>query len=291
MALNNRPLIEADEVLASLDHQDRVYLDATFTLPAQNRNPLSEYQQNHLPGARFFDVDVIAAPDSELPHMLPSAEAFAEAVSLLGISNQTQIIVYDGNQFMASARVWWMFRTFGHENIRVMNGGMKLWMQLGYPITSEPPNITIERFSARFNRERVKSFAAMQKISMDATSTILDARPLRRFLGQDPEPRPGLRSGHIPHSRSLFFQRLLDPETHRMVDKDRLLDVFHSVNVAPSDSIVTTCGSGVTAAIIALALAELGYPDTPIYDGSWAEWGLPGPHIVATESPDLLPHE
>jgi thiosulfate/3-mercaptopyruvate sulfurtransferase len=282
MAHFSSPLIEPQEVVNRLHDESCVILDATFTLPAQNRNPQAEFVKAHIPGSFFFDIDVVAAVESKLPHMLPSVEDFETAVSALGIGNETQIIVYDSNQFMASARVWWMFRIFGHENIRVMNGGLTHWIAQGYPLNSEITTPKAHAFSARFNPELVKSFSAMEKISSDASATILDARPLGRFLGQDPEPRPGLRSGHIPGSHSLFFQRLLDPQSRRFLSEDALHAVFKEIHVEPGESLVATCGSGVTAAIIALALAELGHPNTPIYDGSWSEWGLPGPHVVAT---------
>ena len=287
MRLDFSPLIEPVDVLNGLDQQPWAILDATFTLPTQNRNPQVEFKKAHLPGAQFFDVDVIAAPDTELPHMLPSETQFEQAISRLGIGNETEVVVYDNNQFMASARVWWMFRTFGHEKVRVMNGGLQRWTDLGYPLTSELSTPISAPFSARFNPHRVRDFAAMQMVSESRTAAILDARPPGRFLGQDPEPRPGLRSGHIPGSRNLFFQRLLDPESRCLLKKTALLEVFKTIKIAPEEPIIATCGSGVTAAIIALALAELGYPDTPIYDGSWAEWGQPGDHQVATEEPNF----
>lgn len=279
------PLIEAEELVLRLEEKEVVILDATFTLPSQNRCPQAEFEKVHLPGAQFFNIDVIAAPDCGLPHMLPASAEFEAAVSNLGIGNKTEVVVYDNNLFMASARVWWMFRTFGHEKVRVLNGGFQRWTSLDYPSSSSVKNPVPKLFSASFNAERVRNFASMQMISADSSSVILDARPLGRFLGQEPEPRPGLRSGHIPGSRSLFFQRLLDSQTGCLLKKSDLIRVFDEVRVSPKDPIVATCGSGVTAAIIALALAELGYPNTPLYDGSWAEWGQPGDHMVASGDP------
>lgn len=289
MAIYSSPLIEPEELQSRGNFDDCVILDATFTLPSQNRDPQSEFLNIHLPGAHFFDIEVVAAADSELPHMLPCAADFEAAVSRLGIGNGTEVVVYDNNQFMASARVWWMFRIFGHMKVRVLNGGLEHWTKLGYRLSSKNQSPIPRPFSAHFNPDGLRDFAAMQKTIADCSSVILDARPLGRFLGLDPEPRPGLRSGHIPGSRNLFFQRLLDPKTKCLLKKAELVRVFDEIKVSPEEPVIATCGSGVSAAIIALALAELGYPGTPIYDGSWAEWGRPGDHSIATGNPDSKP--
>jgi thiosulfate/3-mercaptopyruvate sulfurtransferase len=281
MRNQSHPLISPEELAGRIGEAGLIVLDATFTLPNQGRNARQEFEAGHLPGARFFDIDAIADLDSSLPHMLPSPQFFSVEVSKLGISNDSEVIVYDGNQFMASARALWMFRVFGHERVRVLDGGIHHWRQLGLPVTTELPLIESGRFNAGFKPHLVKDFQDIQTLSEQGTTQIVDARPEGRFLGVDPEPRPGLRSGHIPGSRNLFFKHLLDPGTHRFLAPERLEGIYRDAGALPDQPIVATCGSGVTAAILALGLALIGHRDTPIYDGSWSEWGQPGSHPVA----------
>ena len=281
MRNQSHPLISPEELAGRIGEAGLIVLDATFTLPNQGRNARQEFEASHLPGARFFDIDAIADLDSSLPHMLPSPQFFGEEVSKLGISNDSEVIVYDGNQFMASARALWMFRIFGHERVRVLDGGIHHWRQSGLPVTTELPSIESGKFNAGFQPHLVKDFTDIQTLSEQGTTQIVDARPEGRFLGAEPEPRPGLRSGHIPGSRNLFFKHLLDPETQRFLAPERLESIYRDAGILPDQPIVATCGSGVTAAILALGLALLGHRDTPIYDGSWSEWGQPGSHPVA----------
>jgi len=188
MAPTVNPLIEPEDVFTHLNDKNWVLLDATFALPAQNRNPQSEFRETHLPGARFFDIDTISATNCDLPHMLPSPQAFAESVSTLGIDNDTQVIVYDSNLFMASARVWWMFRTFGHDNVRVLNGGLQRWKTEGRPVTDEMPAIITKTFTAQFNPERVRTFLDMQRISADGSASFWMLAQWADFLATTQNP-------------------------------------------------------------------------------------------------------
>lgn len=276
-------LISASELATQLDFADQVILDATFFLPGQGRSASDEYLAEHIPGSHFFDIDRIADQESDLPHMLPTAEAFAEAVGKLGISNNTQVVIYDNNVFMASARVWWMFKIFGHTRIKVLDGGLHHWKQSGYRVESGAPPIGEGSYKAHFNPALVKTFDEVKAAVETGTSKIVDARPAGRFKGIEAEPRAGLRSGHIPGSANVFFKTLLDEKTHRLRQPDEILAIFTAQSIVPGESLILSCGSGVTAAILSLALATIEYPDSPIYDGSWSEWGRPGHHPVETD--------
>lgn len=275
------PLIGPEEVARRLNDPALVLLDATFTLPSQGRQPALDFEGAHLGNARFFDIDTIADRSSALPHMLPDPEQFALEVGRLGIDNDKDIVIYDDNCYMASARGWWMFRIFGHERVRVMDGGLHRWRQLGLPVTSSPLTPRPATFMPQFRPELVTDFETMRRLSEDGSRCIIDARPEGRFKGLEAEPREGLRSGHIPGSQSLFFKRLLDPDTQCFLDPASLSEMYKATGALSEQSVVATCGSGVTAAILALGLAILGRMDTAIYDGSWSEWGQPGPQPVA----------
>lgn len=267
------PLVGADWLAARLASPDVVVLDATFFLPTQGRDAGGEYLDTHLPGARFFDIDTIADPDTSLPHMLPSEEWFAESVGRLGIDNRTQVVVYDNNSFMASARVWWTFRVFGHDRVKVLDGGLAHWRERGFateagPVTAEP-----REFRAIFRPSLVRRLDEIKALLNDPSTQILDARSPGRFAGSEPEPREGLRSGHIPGSKNLFFKRLVDERTHCLKPAAELEREFQSAGIDLERPVITTCGTGVTASVLALALYRLGNEYAAVYDGSWTEWG------------------
>lgn len=267
------PLLTASWVFEHMNAPDLVILDASFFLPAQRRDARKDYTERHLPGAQFFDIDAIADTTSPLPHMLPSVDDFANAVGQMGIGEHTLVVVYDDNDFMASARVWWTFRFFGHTRVRVLDGGLRHWLYLNYPVQAVIPSVTPQHFTASPRTELVCTLDAMLDLLDQPQCQIIDARPPGRFSGEEPEPRPGLRSGHIPRSRHLFFKELVDPSSHCLKSGPDLEHLFRHSGIDPTRQVTVTCGSGVTAAILALALYRIGNEGVAVYDGSWAEWG------------------
>ncbi|MDD2767267.1 MAG: 3-mercaptopyruvate sulfurtransferase [Methylococcus sp.] len=267
------PLIDALWLAGHLDDPRIAVVDASFFMPAQQRNAKAEFASAHIPDARFFDIDAIADTASPLPHMLPAPDYFAEQAGRLGIANDTYVIVYDSNDFMASARVWWTFRVFGHDRVSVLDGGFRRWQALGLPVSSEAPRYSECGFRAGFRPELVLDIEAMRRLAENRTGQILDARSPGRFAGAEPEPRAGLRSGHIPGSRNLFFKRLIDDASHSFKPAAELETLYREAGIDLGQPVAATCGTGVTASILALALHQLGSPDTAVYDGSWTEWG------------------
>lgn len=271
-------LISADDLhtLMNGPDADRVkILDATFVLPGSALHPAQGYIMQHIRGARYFDIEDIADHDNPLPHMLPSPGEFERHMALLGIGSDDFIVVYDqSGLYMASARAWWMVRTFGHDNVCVLDGGLPAWVAAGYDIASgEEPAPVKKRFTASFRPSLVtdkdKLLASLEK----GDTLILDARPAERFSGHAPEPRPGMRAGHIPGSRNLPFGSLIEPRTRALQDPDTLAALFHAHGADKAARVATTCGSGVTACILALGLFRTGRKDVSVYDGSWSEWG------------------
>lgn len=247
-------------------------VNASWYLPAQNRNGFAEYEAERIPGAVFFDQDRIVDPASDLPHALPSPEQFARSVGGLGVSDTDTIIVYDGPGMFTAPRVWWMFRTFGAANAYVLNGGFDSWKAQGLPVDADAPSSPEKAdFTPSFDAGAVMDLAAMRRTVDDGAFQIADARGPGRFTGEEPEPRPGMRSGHMPGARNVPFSTLSDNGKLKPISE--LRDILESSGLDLDQSVVTTCGSGVTAAVITLALQSLGHHNTRIYDGSWSEWG------------------
>jgi thiosulfate/3-mercaptopyruvate sulfurtransferase len=265
------PLITPAGLAAVLDDPQTVVLDATYYLPNENQDARALFSQAHIPGARFFDVDKIADASAGLPHMLPSPDDFAAAVGALGISNASKIYVYDQRGIFSSARAWWMFRVFGHGAVAVLDGGLPAWREAGYPVSAKTAAFEPKIFNARYHARMVRDVAAMLANLTSKAELVLDARSAGRFDGSVPEPRPGMKSGHIPGAKSLPFSTLL--EDGKMRSPAALREIFSKLGVTPSSNIVTSCGSGVTAAVVTLALVVAGLPEGAIYDGSWSEWG------------------
>lgn len=256
-----------------LSAPDVKVVDATWFLPTIARNAREEYEAAHIPGAVFFDIDDIADEGSLLPHMLPSAAKFASRVRRLGLGDGTRVVVYDDNAYSASARAWWMFRVFGHEDVAVLDGGLAKWRAEGRPLSDEPVIPTERHFTARQNNLLVRELEQLRANLVDRREQVLDARSAGRFAGTDPEPRAGLRAGHIPQSLNLPFTQVISPEDGTILPPAALVERLRAAGLDPQRPVVTTCGSGVTAATLALALHQTGAPQVAVYDGSWSEWG------------------
>ncbi|MEM9715463.1 MAG: 3-mercaptopyruvate sulfurtransferase [Pseudomonadota bacterium] len=274
--------ITAAELSARMDEQSLIILDGSWHLPDQDRDAHQEYLDRHIPGAQFFDIDAVSDKSVDLPHMLPNEEEFAHAASELGIWNDSPIVVYDSLGLFSAARVWWNFRVMGHSDVRILEGGLPAWEAAGLKTSSGPPAENgIGSYTAHIQRQRVADRDAVLNVIENGGAAILDARPEARFNGGETEPRPGLRSGHMPGAKNVFFKRLLTDDG-KLKSKDELREAFIAAGHIPGESAITSCGSGVTAAILTLALAELGEEDIRLYDGSWAEWGADPTLPIAT---------
>jgi thiosulfate/3-mercaptopyruvate sulfurtransferase len=246
-------------------------VDASWYLPAQGRQARSEFDAAHVPGAVFFDQDAVVDPTSSLPHTLPTPELFARAVGALGIAEDDTIIVYDGLGLFSAPRVWWLLRTFGASNVRVLDGGFPAWTAARLAVEAGPAHPMVRTFNAHFDADAVATLSDMRRHVVHQDVQILDARAADRFAATAPEPRAGVRSGHMPGATSLAFTRLM--EDGKLRGPAALRQVFVEAGVDLDQPIVTSCGSGVTAAVINLALASVGKEDARLYDGSWTEWG------------------
>ncbi|MHA1599905.1 MAG: sulfurtransferase, partial [Alphaproteobacteria bacterium] len=235
--------------------------------------------------AVFFDIDEIADTTSPLPHMLPPPEKFSSRVRKLGLGDGVRIVVYDQRGIMSAPRVWWTFRFFGHGDVAVLDGGLPKWLHEGRSVEDEPVRVGERHFTPRVNSLMVRDRSQMHANLQSHREQVLDARSAGRFTGQDPEPRPNLRGGHIPASLSLPFTDLLERETQTMLPPEELRDRFTAAGVDMSKTVVTTCGSGITAAVLSLGLHLAGHDDVALYDGSWADWGQPG-NVPVASGPD-----
>ncbi len=273
--VNPGALVSTEWLSKHLSAPDVRVVDATFFLPNIPRDARAEYLERHIPGAVFFDIDEICNPDTDLPHMLPSPEMFSSKVRRLGLGDGNRIVIYDAfGGFAASMRVWWMFRVFGHEDVAVLNGGLPKWVEEGRPVDDIEPAIRERHFTARMNHTLVRDVEHMITNIDSKREQVIDARSGGRFAGTDPEPRPAKRSGHISASVNLPFTELVDKDNNFVMrSADEIAAAFDAVGVNVRKPIVGTCGSGVTAAVIAYALFLIGHDEVPVYDGSWAEWG------------------
>ena len=263
--------MSTDWLAQRLHHRDVIAVDGSYFLPTQKRDAHAEYRSGHIPGAVFFDIEAVSDDSTELPHMLPGPAQFGEVVGALGISNNDAIVVYDSLGLYSAARVWWTFHIFGARAVYILDGGLPKWKAEGRPLETGDAARAPSRFNAEMNVGAVAMLADVRMALANGSAQIVDARSPERFSGTAPEPRPGLRSGHMPGSFNVPFDRLL--ENGRLASRERIEAAFTSAGVDLDKPIITTCGSGVTAAILTLALESLGKEQNRLYDGSWAEWG------------------
>ncbi len=269
---DSRNLVDVDWLKEHLTAPDVVIVDASWHLPTEQRDPKAEYQEQHIPGAVFFDIEDISDTSSDLPHMLPDNAKFASKVRKLGIGDGMRIVIYDTVGMFSAARVWWMFRVMGAKDVMLLDGGMPKWLDAGQRTETGPVQRQERHFTVRRNMAIVRDADDLRDIIEGSDIQIVDARAAARFQGDAPEPRAGLRSGHIPGARNVPFTLLLNDD--RMLrGRDELAEIFEGAGISLNQPIVTSCGSGVTAAILSLALEELGHRNVSLYDGSWTEWG------------------
>jgi thiosulfate/3-mercaptopyruvate sulfurtransferase len=266
---------------AHLKDPDIRILDASWYLPDMNRDARAEYDNAHIPGARFFDIDEMSDHRSKMPHMAPPPEKFISRMRAMGIGDGHQMVVYDGAGLFSAARVWWLFRLMGKSDVAVLNGGLPKWQAEGREIEDMPPVIRDRHMTVQRQAHMVKDVTQVAAASKLGDHEILDARSAARFRGEQAEPRAGLRSGHIPNSKNIPFGTLLNRDG-TMKSVEALKAVFEAEGVNLDKPVITTCGSGVTAAVINLALERVGQRNHSLYDGSWAEWGMYGDLKVAT---------
>jgi thiosulfate/3-mercaptopyruvate sulfurtransferase len=267
-------LVSTEWLAAEFGKPDLIVFDATKYLPNEKLDGRAKFAEAHIPGARYFDIDEVADPDSDLPHMIPTPARFAKLMGAMGVSNTSRIVFYDQKGLASAARGWWLMRLFGHEAAAVLDGGLPKWRHEGRPTESgTSPAPSAASFVPDFQAERVRGIGDIKRIVRQGggAALILDARARGRFDGTAPEPRPGLPSGHMPGSASLPFNELLNPD-QTMLPPEALRARFEAAGVEAEQPVITSCGTGVTACILALGMVQAGFPEPAVYDGSWTEW-------------------
>jgi len=267
--------ISPAELASQLERSDLNVVDASWYLPADGRDPKAEFLSSRVPGAQFFDIDTVADLEHACPHMLPSELVFTQCVQALGIGGNSRVVVYDGKGLFSAARAWWMFRVFGHERVHILEGGLPAWIAAGYGTAEGPPTVAKpgEGFVATHQPAWLADVEGVQAVLSSGSHTVVDARSASRFAGEEAEPRAGVRPGHIPGSKNLHYAQILSGDPTVLKPLPELEALFDAVGAGHGQPVVTTCGSGISACLLALALHELGRSPVAVYDGSWAEWG------------------
>jgi len=273
MSDDPKTLVSTDWLAAHLKNPDLRVLDASLYMPGSGRDARAEYDAAHIPGARFFDIDEISDARSDLPHMAPPAEKFMSRMRAMGVGDGHQVVVYDGAGLFSAARVWWLFRLMGYRDVAVLDGGFPKWQAEDRPVEDMPPMVRDRHLTVRFQNRLVRDVTQVSHASKLGTTQIVDARAAARFRGDAPEPREGLRAGHIPGSRNVPFDTLLNADK-TMKTPEETRAIFEAAGVDLDKPIITSCGSGVTASVLALALERMGNDSWSLYDGSWTEWGM-----------------
>ena len=267
--------ISPAELASQLERSDLNVVDASWYLPADGRDPRAEFLSSRVPGAQFFDIDTVADLEHACPHMLPSEPVFTQSVQALGIGANSRVVVYDGKGLFSAARAWWMFRVFGHDGVQILEGGLPAWIAAGYDTEQGEPAVARPGvgFVAAHQPAWLADAEGVQAALSSGSHTVVDARSASRFAGEEAEPRAGVRPGHIPGSTNLHYAQILSGDPTVLKPHSELEALFDDVGAGHDQPVVTTCGSGISACLLALALHELGRSPVAVYDGSWAEWG------------------
>ncbi|WP_323769547.1 3-mercaptopyruvate sulfurtransferase [Antarctobacter sp.] len=280
-----KTLVSTEWLAQHLNDPDLRVLDASWYLPDMGRDPRAEYAAGHIPGARFFDIDDVSDARSDLPHMAPPPEKFMSRLRAMGVGDGHQVVVYDGMGLFSAPRVWWLFKLMGKDDIAVLDGGFAKWQAEGRAVEDMAPMVRDRHMTVRRQAHLVRDVTQVSAAAKLKNTEVIDARSPARFAGEAPEPREGLRAGHIPGSKNVYYRDLLT-EGGTLKDNDGLRTVFEAAGVDLSKPAITTCGSGVTAAILSLAMERIGKTDHSLYDGSWSEWGAFATLPVATGPAD-----